>query len=177
MATVTGAPISLEFEEMTPALRAIILFKAIKGGLQLVAAVAIFIALLLGISHQLAHLEIGLRQHFASGWSSRLAFWVARHANTRFLRIGGFAFSADGALSLVEAWALHHRHWWGPWLVVVASGCLLPLEILEIFRHPHLGRVLLFLLNAGVVAYLARRAMREHQERKEQRARQAAGLA
>jgi uncharacterized membrane protein (DUF2068 family) len=61
--------------------------------------------------------------------------------------------------------ALREGHWWGPWLVVVASGVLLPYELFELVRHPRVGRALLVVVNAAVVLYLGRRALREHRAR------------
>ncbi|MBS2022051.1 MAG: DUF2127 domain-containing protein [Deltaproteobacteria bacterium] len=152
-------------ELMTPALRAIIVYKAAKSALQLLAGLGMILALLIGVERQLHALEVALRQHFTEGWSARLALVLAHYANVKTLRIGVLAITVDGVLSGVEAWALHHRRWWGPWLVVVASGSLIPVELYEVVRHPHVGRVLLLALNGVVVTYLARRALREHRER------------
>ena len=52
-------------------------------------------------------------------------------------------------MSLVEGWALWHGHWWGPWLVVAATGSLLPFEVVAVVRQLHAVRVVLFFVNAG----------------------------
>jgi uncharacterized membrane protein (DUF2068 family) len=67
-------------------------------------------------------------------------------------------------MSLLEGWALLHGRWWGPWLVVVATGSLLPFEIAAFLRHPHAVRAALFGVNVAVVWYLARQAIRERSE-------------
>ena len=58
-----------------------------------------------------------------------------------------------------------HGHWWGPWLVVVATASLLPFEVVSFVRHPHVGRALILVVNLAIVAYLTRTALREHRER------------
>jgi uncharacterized membrane protein (DUF2068 family) len=49
--------------------------------------------------------------------------------------------------------------------VVVATGSLLPFEVVSFVRHPHLVRAAVFLLNVAIVAYLARKALRERRAR------------
>lgn len=160
-----------DVEVLTPALRAIILYKSVKGVVQLIAGVALFIALALGFAHHLVDVEAALRRHFASGWSARLATILVHYLDAKYLRVGAVALVGDGVLSGVEGWALHKRHWWGPWLVVGASGSLIPFELYEIVESPHVGRIVLLVLNVVVVAYLARRALLEHRERAREAAR------
>ena len=74
------------------------------------------------------------------------------------------ALLADGVVSLIEGWALLHGRWWGPWLVVVATGALLPWEIWELIARPTWIRGALFVINLAVVAYLLREVAREHRE-------------
>jgi uncharacterized membrane protein (DUF2068 family) len=105
-------------------------------------------------------------RHHSGAWSLRLADLVVRAASRRGLWTIVVALLADGALSLVEGWALVHGHWWGPWLVVVATGSLLPFEVLALLRHPHAVRAAVFLANVVIVAYLARKAMHERRLRR-----------
>jgi len=70
------------------------------------------------------------------------------------------ALLLDGVLTLGEGWALYRRFTWAPWLVVIATGSLLPFEVFELGRRPRAGRLLIFLGNLGVVCYLAVRAAR-----------------
>ena len=82
-------------------------------------------------------------------WSLELADLLVRASTRRGLWTLFVALVADGALTLVEAWALIRGHWWGPWLVVVATGSLLPFEVVALVRHPHLSRVVLLALNVA----------------------------
>ena len=60
-------------------------------------------------------------------------------------------------LTLGEGWALHRRFRWAPWLVVVATGSLLPFEVVELVRRPHALRLAVFVVNLTIVCYLATR--------------------
>lgn len=142
----------------------IIVYKLGKGALWLVFAVVIAVAMRMGLEDRLLGFAAQLRHH-SRAWSLDLAELVVRAASRRGLWTIMVALVADGAVSIVEGWALLHGHWWGPWLVVVATGSLLPLEIVALARRPHIIRALLFLLNLAIVVYLARKAMRGRRER------------
>jgi hypothetical protein len=43
-----------------------------------------------------------------------------------------------GAEPIVEASALHHGHWWGPWVAVVTISSLIPFEVVALLCHVHL---------------------------------------
>jgi uncharacterized membrane protein (DUF2068 family) len=146
----------------------IIAYKLVKGGLWLVLAVGLAIGIHLGIGHRLAGVAEQLRHH-AHAWSLALARLLVRASTPRGLWTIVVALVADGVVSLIEGWALLHGRWWGPWLVVVATGSLLPYELYAVFRHPHPSRVALFVINLAIVVYLARKALRERGSRGEPR--------
>lgn len=147
----------------------IIAYKLIKGGLWLVFAVALLVLMQVGLGDDLVGIAEHLRHH-SRAWTLALANLLVRASTRRGLWTLFVALVADGTLTLVEAWALIRGHWWGPWLVVVATGSLLPFEVVALARHPHVGRLILLAVNVLIVAYLARKALREHQERASQRA-------
>jgi len=64
---------------------------------------------------------------------------------------------AYGALFVVEAVGLARRVSWARWLTIIATGGLIPIEIYEIVHRPTLPRVLVLLVNVGVLIYLIRR--------------------
>jgi uncharacterized membrane protein (DUF2068 family) len=138
----------------------IIAYKFIKGGLWLVFAAVILSLMRVGLGDRLLWFADHLRHH-SRAWSLELAELVVRAASRRGLMTVVVALFADGALSLLEGWALFHGHWWGPWLVVVATGSLLPFEIVAIARKAHAIRVILFFVNLVIVVYLARKALRD----------------
>jgi uncharacterized membrane protein (DUF2068 family) len=143
----------------------IIAYKVIKGGLWLVFATVIVVLMRMGwLGERLLGVAEHLRHH-SRAWSLELAELVVRAASRRGLWTIVVALLADGVVSLVEGWALWHGHWWGPWLVVVATGSLLPFEVVAMVRRAHPVRILLFFVNAAIVVYLARKALRERAER------------
>jgi uncharacterized membrane protein (DUF2068 family) len=139
----------------------IIAYKLGKGALWLVFAAVLLATMRLGLGDRMLGFAAHLRHH-SGAWSLKLADLVVRRGLWTII----VALVADGALSLVEGWALVHGHWWGPWLVVVATGSLLPFEVLALLRHPHAVRAAVFLANAVIVAYLARKAMHERRLRR-----------
>jgi hypothetical protein len=145
------------------ALQLIIAYKLGKGILWLVFAAVIVVAMQLGLGDSLLGFGAALRHH-SRAWSLYLAAVVVRAASKRGLWTITVALLADGAMSLVEGWALVHGHWWGPWLVVVATGSLLPFEVVALAHHPHIVRAVLLLLNLVMVAYLVHQALRERRE-------------
>lgn len=148
----------------------IIAYKLVKGGLWLVLAAVLVVAMQMGIGEDFLGWAEHLRHH-SHAWSLFLADALVKVSTRRGLWTLFVALITDGSLTLLEGWALFHGRWWGPWLVVVATGSLLPFEVVALVRHPHVSRLVLLALNAVIVWYLARKALREHRERKEREAR------
>lgn len=148
------------------ALRSIVLYKIVKSAVALAAAVVLLALLPFGLPDWLEHLAVRLRHHFVQAWTVHLADWLVRHVSRHRIELSIAALFIDGTLTGVEGWSLKRRYWWGPWLVVVASGGLLPVEVYEWLRHPRVGRALLFVVNLAIVLFLARHAWREHRRRR-----------
>lgn len=142
------------------ALVLIIIYKFVKGGLWFALALVIAVAMQMGLGDRLLGLADHL-QHHAHAWSLELARLLTRAASRRGLVTVAVALVADGISSFIEGWALLHGRWWGPWLVVVATGSLLPFEITALARHPHVVRFALLAVNLAIVVYLARKALAE----------------
>jgi uncharacterized membrane protein (DUF2068 family) len=146
------------------ALSLIIAYKLTKGGLWLVFAITIALSMRLGLEGRLLWFADQLRHH-SQAWSLDLARLLVRVASRRGLWIVTLALVADGTLTLIEGWALLRARWWGPWLVVVATGSLLPFEVAALARGLHPSRVALLAVNLAIVLYLTRKALRERRER------------
>lgn len=69
----------------------------------------------------------------------------------RELGVGSIVYAG---LFITEGIGLWYLKRWAEWLTIVITGSLIPLEILQIYRHPTAPRFLLFILNLLVVAYL-----------------------
>jgi len=139
----------------------IVAYKVVKAAVQL-ALVGVLVALAaMGEMGWLRELARGMRQHVASRWSLELGRLIAAVTSPRGLRLTELALLLDAALAAVEGYSLWRGYHWGAWLVVIASGLPLPLEVHSILRTHRLSRVALALANAAVVAYLARRIARQ----------------
>lgn len=149
-------------------LRAIILYKSVKAALQLSMALALAIWWPLGLPRALVHISGWLRHHITHGWAAHLAGLLApllaAQATSRRILFAIGALGLDGLLTLVEAWALHTGRTWGAWLVVATTGSLLPFEVYEFVRVQRWSRLLIFIVNVAILAYLARRAWRERKQ-------------
>ena len=55
-----------------------------------------------------------------------------------------------------EGTGLYLRKRWARWFTIGATSSLIPIEVYEIIREPHVVRVLVFLANVAIVVYLAR---------------------
>jgi uncharacterized membrane protein (DUF2068 family) len=146
--------------------RAIVAYKFIKGLGELVLALTLVVLLALGLAPSLRHFAAELRYHVSRAWSVRLAELVMRGATRRGIELTSLALTLDGVLTVVEGWALRRGHVWGPWLVVAATGGLLPFEVYQLVRHVRVSHVLALGLNLLIVVYLAHRALREHRARR-----------
>ena len=147
-------------------LRAIIAYKAVKAVAEEVGALVLGVLLLFHETEGLHEFAAAIRHHVTGAWAVRLADLVMAGTSHHAIVITVIALTADGALTGVEGWALAKNRWWGPWLVVVASGSLLPFELFELYRKPRVGHLIILLLNAAIVVYLGRKALREHELRK-----------
>jgi uncharacterized membrane protein (DUF2068 family) len=67
------------------------------------------------------------------------------------LGLGSFLYAA---LFLAEGTGLWLLKRWGEWLTVIITGSLVPVEIYEIYRHPSAVKVMVLVVNLGVVGYL-----------------------
>jgi uncharacterized membrane protein (DUF2068 family) len=146
-------------------LEAIILFKLIKATVEVIAGGVALVLLIRGAEAGAATLA-QILEHFTGGWALRAATILVVSATSGHVKFATVAAFADATLSAVEGIALGAGKWWAPWLVVVATGALLPWEIFEIFAHPGWGRVLLLLVNIAVVIYLLRTVVRERRAHK-----------
>ena len=67
------------------------------------------------------------------------------------LRIVTLAYAAVFAVEGVGLW-MQKR--WAEWLTTIITASLIPLEAWEIYLRPTIGKVLILLANAAIVAYL-----------------------
>lgn len=134
------------------------IYKAVKAVLQLGLALILIALLPRGLPDQLHALAGALRQHVTHAWAVELATLLERGSTRHGVVLASFALGLDGSLTAVEAAALRSGRAWGPWLVVVATGALLPFEVFELLRSLQASRALLLAVNLAIVLYLTHRA-------------------
>jgi len=144
------------------ALRLIILYKLAKAALALCFAVVLWGLVVEGQTDRLLDMVAAFRHHLTAAWSLELVDALVSAADRHHIEFFAAAVTLDGALTLVEWYALHTGRPWGEWLVVIATGSLIPFELVAIVRHKRVGRVVLMILNVAIVVYLARRALAKH---------------
>jgi uncharacterized membrane protein (DUF2068 family) len=149
-----------------PGLDAIILYKLVKSVFSALVGILALATLQFGAEALSATLAQVLLDHVARAWALQVATLIVVAGTTAHVRLAAVAAFADSSLSAVEGLALRAGHWWAPWLVVVATGALLPWELFELVRNPRWGRLLILLLNLLVVAYLLYGVVREHREKR-----------
>lgn len=143
------------------ALNAIILYKLCKAVLEALLGVAAIFLIANGAEAGAATLAEVLLEHVAGGWALKAATIIVVAATSGHVKFVAVAAFADAVLSAVEGLALRAGRWWAPWLVVIATGALLPWELWELWRSPRWGRAVILFLNLLVVAYLLRNVVRQ----------------
>jgi uncharacterized membrane protein (DUF2068 family) len=97
----------------------------------------------------ITHLGLDPNNHIIHEAISRIT--GIDRAHLRALEIGTFFYAG---LHTVEGIGLILGYHWAEYLVIVATGSLIPFEIYEIARKPTLVRVTLFVVNVAIVIYL-----------------------
>jgi uncharacterized membrane protein (DUF2068 family) len=141
--------------------RLIVAYKLGKAVLWLVLVVVFTAAVLGGGAKELHAFALGLREHGVSVWSIRAANLLVTATTRRHLALTAVALGLDGVLSLIEGWSLKRGYTWGPWLVLIATGSLIPFELVELVRAVRVGRVVILVVNIAIVVYLGRLALAE----------------
>jgi len=136
-------------------LRGVIAYKWLKGGVQIALAIGLSLTVALGLNDELQQWAHEFRNHSTRAYAVILGRVLERATTPRAVHITLAALWVDGIVTCIEAWALQRRRPWGAWLVVAVTGSLLPFEVYELTRHFRSGRVLVLLVNLGVVIFLA----------------------
>jgi uncharacterized membrane protein (DUF2068 family) len=140
-----------------PALRAIVLYKLIRGGISLFAALLLAAVIARSGAASLQNIAHALHEHWTTGVSGHLAAWLLRVLDVHHAWLATTGLLLDGLLTLVEGLALQRGYRWGYWLVVLVAAAFVPFELWSWTHKPSVGRALVLLANLTVAAYLARR--------------------
>jgi len=148
MATSNHRPVSL--------LTWIIAFKFFKSATLAVLGVALLVARHSDPVDLLIRLALTVHLPLTSRVFERALLALA---NLTIARETALAIAAFGYSILMgaEGVALHLRKPWARWFTVGATCSLVPIEVYEIVREPHVGRVLVLVVNVAIVVYLIKR--------------------
>jgi len=141
---------------------AIIAYKLLKAVLEALLGVAFVYLVVRGAEAGAASLAEVLLEHVARNWALAAATLIVKCGTSGHVKFLAALSFGDAVLSAVEGLALKTGRWWAPWLVVVATGALLPWEAFELVVRPTWIRAVLFFVNLAVVVYLLRVVAREH---------------
>ena len=91
--------------------------------------------------------------------------WIETLLTGSHLRSIGLLALVYAALLLTEGTAVWFERPWGEWMMVVATGGLIPLEAYHLLAHPSLAKLALIVANGAIVVYLARLLRRRQASR------------
>jgi uncharacterized membrane protein (DUF2068 family) len=152
---------SQQTQKQSRGLLIIAAFKILKGsGLMAVGFGALHFMhrdLAAAIAHWMDLLRIDPHSHYVHWILGKLT--NVDEEKLRELSVGTFFYSA---LFWCEGIGLTLRKQWAEYLTIISTGSLMPIEILEIYKGPSTARLVLLLVNLGVVAYLVRELRRTH---------------
>ena len=125
-----------------PALRAIVFYKLGRGALAVLSGLVLAGLVLHGGDRTLQHIARLLREHWTTGVSGHISAILLRALDVRHAWFAVLGLELDGAVTLLEGFALHHGHRWGYWLVVGVAALFVPFELISLAHKPTLGRAL-----------------------------------
>jgi uncharacterized membrane protein (DUF2068 family) len=146
-------------------LEAIIDYKLTKAVVELILAVLLVVGLVRGPEAMSATFAQMIFDHAPGAWALRAATLIVLTGTSGHVKVAVAVAAGDAALSAFEGLALRAGRWWAPWLVVVATFALIPVEIWEIIRKPGPVRGVILVLNWAILVYLLRTALHEHRDR------------
>ncbi|WP_040547391.1 DUF2127 domain-containing protein [Pedosphaera parvula] len=139
----------------TKGVRTVAIFEGAKGLLVVLVGFG-----LLGLVHR--NVEIAA-EHLVR----RLHLNPARHLPHIFLEAAGqvhdsnLLLLAAGALAystgrFIEAYGLWRQRRWAEWVAVISGAVYLPVEFYELVRRVHWSKVVIVIVNLGIVFYMTR---------------------
>ncbi len=134
----------------------IVAFKAVKSLLLLTLGVTLLATVGDDPVHVVLRTAYAVHLPETSAMFDRLLRLASRATPRKEVTAAMVAFAYSGLMG-AEGIALHLRKPWAPWFTIAATSSLLPIEVAEIIREPHFGRVVILIVNAAVVVYLWKR--------------------
>ena len=141
-------------------LRVIAVFKFLKAASLIALSVGVFRMLHQDIGMRLEHWVRAMRLDPGNRYIEHLLMRVSDLSPTQIRNLGLVGLLYAG-LFLVEGTGLWLQKRWGEWVTVVLTGMLVPVEVYEIVHRPTAIKVLVLLVNVGIVLYLIYRIRTE----------------
>ena len=138
--------------------RLIILERLVKSAVLVLAAVSLVTAARLGYLAQLTDLlQDQLELSADRGIISRVLTWLVDELGhlVPHVTVVAVAVLLYAALEATEGVGLAMRRRWAEYLTVVATGVLIPFEVIEVVARTTLFRLGALLVNVAIVVYLA----------------------
>jgi uncharacterized membrane protein (DUF2068 family) len=95
--------------------------------------------------------------------------WIVEHVvqlSPKTFIFGAVAMLFYAALSGLEAIGLWYEKAWGRWLILISIGISIPVEIYELSKGFSWMKLVVFLLNIGIFAYVLLKFPKYHGEKK-----------
>jgi uncharacterized membrane protein (DUF2068 family) len=144
-------------------LRAIALFKLAKAALLIavgVAALRLVHTDIAGVLEEwVPRIGFGPGSRYVGRLLVEAAAWTPNRI--RDVGVGSFIYAALFSTEGIGLWMLKR---WAEWMTIVITSSLVPVEIYEIFRHPNVAKVVVLVINLGLVGYLIYQVREEREE-------------
>jgi len=142
-------------------LRVIAVFKFLKAASLIAVSVGVFRMLHQDLGMRLEHWVRAMRLDPGNRYVEHVLMRVSNLTPVQIKQIGLVGLIYAG-LFLVEGTGLWLQRRWGEWVTVVITGMLVPVEVYEIVHRPSVPKVLVLLVNVGIVVYLIHRIRTEN---------------
>ncbi len=146
-------------------LRVVAVFEALKGAAVLLAGCGVLTLIHKDLHNMAVRLVLLLHMNPARHYP-RIFIDAANRVTDFQLWMLALSALAYASVRLIEAYGLWHERRWAEWFGFLSGAVYLPVEMFEIFRKPDGLRVAVFLVNLGVVGYLASALKRSRSSRR-----------
>jgi len=135
-------------------LRVVAFLEALKGVLVFLAGCGVLTLIHKDLHHIAVRLVLVLHLNPARRYPG---IFIDAANRVTDLQLWMLALSALGysTVRLIEAYGLWRERKWAEWFGFLSGVIYLPVEVFEIWRKPDWPRIVVFLVNLGVVCYLA----------------------
>ena len=140
-------------------------FEFVKGLAVLGGGVALLFLLHKDVSATMEEILRRLRIDPALRLSQFILLQASRVTDTR-IWLAALVAVIYALIRFIETYGLWRARPWAEWFAVVSAGLYIPFEIYHFVRGPSLLKAVVFLVNVGIVSYLAQLLAANHRRKK-----------